>query len=122
MNTQAFIEKIKGSEISDERKEKIITLLNEDPQFSFETQEQVKDLIREDILNDMKDVLSDEDKAQIDAATADLVSELNSVEGELSEDIAMVDLEMANLDKVIQDLNKALDEKEIADIKANIAQ
>ena len=122
MNKETFIEHITQSELDSARKEQILALLREDQGFSFETQERIKDIIREDILADTKNMLSTEDMTQTHAMSDELLSELSEIEGELHADMAIVDTEMGNLDAALQQANKVLDTAEIEKFNGNIAQ
>jgi hypothetical protein len=121
MTKQDYIEKIKQSELSDEAKQQVLTLL-ESGELSFDSREKIKDIIQADIDADMEGVLDGEDDSEIKEATKELEKGLTEIEDQLNEDMTFVEEELGKVEKMTQDLDKAMDEKEIEDIKAGIAE
>lgn len=121
MTKQDYIEKIKQSELSDDSKQQILALL-ESNELSFDTREKIKDIIQANIDADMEGVLDGEDDTEIKEASEELEKDLAKIEEELNEDMAFVEEELGKVEKMTQDLDKAMDEKEIEDIKAGIAE
>ena len=121
MTKQDYIEKIKQSQLSDEAKQQVLALL-ESGELSFDVREKIKDIIQADIDADMEGVLDEEDDSEIKEATKELETDLAKIEEELNADMAFVEEELGKVEKMTQDLDKAMDEKEIEDIKAGIAE
>lgn len=119
MNKQELIEKIKLSPLSDERRQKILSLLEQND-LTFDIKEQIKDIIQEDIDSDTSVQFSAEDKKEIDAATAQAAKELDGVEMELGKDMDFVEKEMNNLETIVADLDKTVDQDQVEAIRADI--
>ncbi len=119
MNKQEFIEKIKASSLSDENKQKILSLLSE-KELDFETKEQIKELIQMDIEASTKDHLAEEDHQEIASATEEMSQELSGIEKDLTEDMQFVENEMNDLVTMVSDLDKIADQMSIDQIKASI--
>jgi hypothetical protein len=120
MTKQDYIEKIKQSQLSDETKQQVLALLESD-EFSFDTREKIKDIIQANIDADMEGMFEGEDDSEIKQASEELEKDLAEIENELNEDMTFVEEELEKVEKMTQDLDKAMDEKEIEDIRADIA-
>ena len=118
MDKNTFIEKIKASSVSEERKQKIIALL-ETNEFNFETKQLVKDILQEDIDADAVE-MTPEDLAEAKTAEQQLVNDLAEVEKDLNEDMTFVQSEMNDLDGMVSDMDKTTDQAQIEAITADI--
>lgn len=121
MKKQDYIEKIKQSELSESAKQEILSILQSDT-ISFDDREKIKDIIQTDIDADMEGVLDGEDDTEVKQASEELEKDLAKIEEEFKEDMAFVETELEKVEKMTQDLDKAMDEKEIEDIKESITQ
>lgn len=121
MNQQEFIDAINASPITDSTKRKILDLIAEKG-FDFDTREEIKDLIQEEIDGDSKDLLNAEDLKEVDAKMQEMESELQAIEDELNKDMGIVETEMDNLQKIVQDLDQVVDDDKIDQIKSQIDQ
>lgn len=119
MNPQDFIQQIQASEISEERKQKIIALVTEKG-LDFDTKEEVKAIIQEDIESDAATILTDADRAEIQKASDELGTELSAIEKTVSEDLAFVETEMKDLQTTVDGLGKSVDAMEIDSLKAKL--
>lgn len=120
MTTQEYIEKIKESSIADDRKQQIVSLLEQN-EFSFDIREQVKDIIQADIDASMEGILDGEDDSEVQAMNQQLEKDLAKVESTLNEDMAFVESQMDDIEKHTQALDKAMDEKDIEDLRTDIS-
>lgn len=118
MDKKTYIEKIKSSSLSDESKQKIVSLL-ESGQYSFEMKEQIKDLIQRDIDSGAVE-MTDEDRAEIKAAEDQLEQDLTTIKKDLDEDMSFVENEMNNLATTVSEVNKIVDEVKIESLSADI--
>ncbi len=118
MDKLSYIEKIKASTLSDEAKQQIVTML-ENNELNTDTKEIIKDIIQKDIDNTIVE-LTDEDAAEVRAADEQLAQDLATVESDLNTDMAFVEAEMNDIATMTSDLDKATDEAEIDAIKASI--
>jgi 4-diphosphocytidyl-2C-methyl-D-erythritol kinase len=119
MNKQELIEKIKISRIDDERKQKILSLLEQND-LSLDIKEQIKTLIQEDIEADTSVPFSSADRQEIDSTTDQTVKELSAVENSLNEDMKFVENELNDLEAIVGDLNKVVDQVQIDSVRADI--
>ncbi len=101
------------------RKQKILDIL-ENNDLSFEIKEEIKDIIQEDIDATIEVPLTDEDKQAINTATDEMSEGVQKVEDELSKDMEFVDEQLSNLEAMVKDLDKVIDEVEIEQIKSTI--
>ncbi len=121
MNQQEFIDSIVASPLTEATKKKILDLIAEKG-FDFDTREEIKDLIQEEIDGDSKDLLNAEDLKEVDAKMQEMESELQAIEDELNKDMGIVETEMDNLQKIVQDLDQVVDDDKIDQIKSQIDQ
>lgn len=117
MNKEDFIEKVKTSALSEAHKEEILELLKGD--FTPELKEQIKDLIQMDIESDT-DILTAEDKQEVETATKNMTEELDAVESDLKEDMDLVEKELNDLEAVVSVLDTVVEDSAIDKIKADI--
>ena len=118
MNTQELSAKITASGLSPERKEKALALL--EGNVTADIVEKIKDLIQEDIDQDTTGVLTAEDMGEASVEDAKLEEGLSKVEQTLGEDMSFVETEMNDIDGMVQQMSKAVDEAEINKIKAEL--
>lgn len=118
MNKETFIQNLQASPVSDEHKQAILALI-ESKGWNVDTIEAIKDIIQTDIESDL-DELTDEDKVHMQVAENELISGLDAVEATLAEDLAFVEAEMNDLEKMTKELDKTVDEAEIDTLKKDI--
>ena len=119
MNKQELIEKINISQIASELKDKILNLLEQN-ELTFDIKEQIKTLIQENIDADTSIPFTPEDYQKINAITNQTSEQLTTIEEELSKDMAFTENELNDLESIINDLNKNLDQTKIDSIRADI--
>ena len=119
MNKQELIEKIKASHIGDVRKQQILNLL-ENNDLNQEIKNQVKDLIQADIDSDTSIPFTAEDRVAIDAITAQTNKDLSEVEETLTSDMKFVEKELADLETLVNDMDKVADQAQTESIRATI--
>jgi len=119
MNKLELIERIKASQISENRKQEILGLLvNND--LNQDVKDQIKDIIQADIDSDTSIPLTPEDKTKIEAITAQTSQELSAVEEGLNQDMKFVEKELTDLEDLVNNLDKLADEADIDSIRKTI--
>lgn len=121
MNKQSLIEQITASQLSDERKQKILNLLA-DQDLNFDLVETIKDIIQEDIESDTAIDFTPEDYQAMEAITQQTAQDLQAVEDNLNGDLEFVENELGDLEIMVNDLNKTMDQVELDSVRSAIQQ
>lgn len=119
MNKQELIERIKASRIGEARKKQILSLLEQND-LNFDIKEQIKTLIQEDIDADTSVPFTAEDRKAIDAVTEKTAKDLSAVEETLNGDMKFVENELNDLETIVHDLDKVVDQVQMDSIRADI--
>ena len=69
----------------------------------------------------MEGILDGEDDSEVQAMNQQLEKDLAKVESTLNEDMAFVESQMDDIEKHTQALDKAMDEKDIEDLRTDIS-
>jgi hypothetical protein len=109
---------IGSSELSEGRKKEILTLL--DGEITPDIGQKIKNLIQEDIDDDMAPFLTKEDKEKIAKAGEQMSADLIEVEKELAKNIKFAEDEMSDLKQTVSELNKVADQVQINSLKTDL--
>lgn len=120
MDKNTFIKKIKSSTLDEQRKQKILTLL-ENSDFNTETQQQINDIIQEQI-EEIDIELTQEDMNALKEAENELEEGLVVIEKELSEDMQFIEDELEDLAKIVQEVEVISDEVQIEALSTQIKE
>src|ERR1035441_1937346 len=94
---QDLIERIKKSQIGDERKKQILILLEQDD-FSYDIKQQIKGIIQEDIESGDDTIpFTAKDRREMANAKKQMSKELKAVDKELNKDMKFVKKEMNDI-------------------------
>ena len=119
MDTQEFKTQITASNINEERKQKILSLLS--GEITDDVMDQVSDIIQEDIESDTSIEFTEGDKIKMAEAKEKLIAGLSQVEQALSEDMDFVETEMNEMTDMVKELNKASEGIQIEELKTKLA-
>lgn len=119
MNKQDLITKIQNSNISDDRKNQIIELVNNNELDSLVI-DQVKDIIQDDIDENMSDILSDDQKKQVLDIENEENEGIKTVAEDIAKDLQFVEDEMGDLDRTLNSLGPVVEEINIETVKADL--
>ncbi len=120
MDKNTFIEKIKSSTLNEDRKQKILTLL-ENNDLDTETQQQINDIIQGQI-EEIDIDLTPEDMVKLKEAENKLEEGLTATERELNEDMQFVENELEDLAKIVQEVEVISDEVQIEALSTQIKE
>lgn len=118
MNKNEYLRKILESTLSEESKEKIKKILEKD-ELTFETIEQIKDIIQNSIDN-IPVTLTKEDEEELQRIEEKFIQDIDRVENELCEDMKYVEDELTDLDDMVKHVQGVVDQQEIEAIKQSI--
>lgn len=121
MNKQDLINKINTSSITEERKAAIMTLIN-DSELNIEIIDQIKDIIQDDIDEGVTDILSDDQKKQIQDIENEGSDAIKQIATDIVNDLNFVENEMNDLDQALNTLTPVLDQIAVDEIKTNLDQ
>ncbi len=119
MNKQDLITKIQSSSIAEARKDQAIALIN-DNELTPEIIDQVKDIIQEDIDENVSGILSDDQAKEIADIENQGNDEIVAIATEITGDLKFVEDEMGDLETTLNTLAPAVDEMEIEAVKNNL--
>jgi len=108
-NKQDLTAKIQDSQILDARKDQIFALIN-DNELTPEIIDQIKDIIQEDIDENMADILSDDQKKEIIDMENEANDGIKAIATEIANDLQFVESEMQELEDTLTSLAPAMDE------------
>ncbi len=120
MNKQDYIAKIKASSISDEKKNRIIAILEKN-ELDFNTKEEIKDILQEEIDTIASDIAG-EDDSEISSETEAFSGDVAKIQAGLEEDMAYVEKEMDDLEGMAKDVDKAFEQSQIDTLKAQLTK
>jgi predicted transcriptional regulator len=119
MNKQDLLIKIQNSAISDERKNQIAVLINNN-ELNPSIIDQIKDIIQMDIDENMTDILSDDQKKEIMDIENEESAGIKTVVEEIAKDLQFVEDEMTYLDTTLTSLDPAVDQMNIDSLKSDL--
>ena len=119
MNQQEFTDQVNASSLNETTKQKIMSLI-ETNGFDFETQEEIKDMIQAEIDTDFATILSNKPDPVADAITKELSDELDTIEADFTKDMDFVEKEMGELESMVKELNKSMEELQIENLKSQV--
>jgi predicted transcriptional regulator len=119
MNKQDLINKINESVISDLRKSEILKLIN-DNELDAHIIDQIKDIIQDDIDEDVSEILTDDQKKEIAVLEDEVGTQIKSVATEMADDMKFVEDEMIDLEKMLATLNPVVEKMSIDKVKSDL--
>jgi predicted transcriptional regulator len=119
MNKQDLINKINESVISDLRKSEILKLIN-DNELDAHIIDQIKDIIQDDIDEDVSEILTDDQKKEIAVLEDEVDTQIKSVATEMADDMKFVEDEMIDLEKMLATLNPVVEKMSIDKVKSDL--
>jgi predicted transcriptional regulator len=119
MNKQDLINKINESVISDLRKSEILKLIN-DNELDAHIIDQIKDIIQDDIDEDVSEILTDDQKKEIAVLEDEVDTQIKSVATEMADDMKFVEDETIDLEKMLATLNPVVEKMSIDKVKSDL--
>lgn len=122
MTIQEYTQAIKSSSIRDDIKAQIVALLESVTEIGEDTENKITELIQKDIEESLSAGADEETKKDFTKIESQFSKDVTEVEKQLETDLAALETEYAELDGHATELNVALEEAQIATIKADLAQ
>jgi hypothetical protein len=119
MNKTDLISKIDSMEIGEDRKKKIMDLINNN-ELNDDIISEVKAIIQEDIDQDINDILDEEDKKTLMDMDKEADDEIDTVIKGMDEDSTFVENEMNDLVDYLNSLTPTLEAINIEEVKSNL--
>ena len=120
MTINELIQKISESVLSEVAKQKIIGIAGGYTEVTSELEEQVKDLIQEDIDNDLAALGADDDTPEIQSIQRQLDADLGTVGEGLDSELSVIEDEMAELDAMRAEIQAAEEAHKIAQLRNDL--
>ncbi len=122
MTIQEYTQAIKSSSIGDEIKAQIIAILEPATEINEDMENAIALLIQKDIEESLEAEADEETKKEFTKVESQFDKDVTGVEKQLETDLAALEAEYTELDGHAAELNVALEEAQLAAVKANLAQ
>ncbi len=119
MNKQDLISKINASTILEARKEEILSLI-ENNDLDADIIDQVKSIMQEDIDENISQILSDDQKKEIEDIENEANDEIKAIATEVAEDVRFAEDQMNDLEIMVNSLAPTLEEIHIDTVRADL--
>jgi uncharacterized protein YbjQ (UPF0145 family) len=119
MNKTDLINKINASEISDNRKKEILSLIDLN-ELNDDMISEIKDIMQEDVDEDLQDILTDDQKKTLSDMEDEANTQIDTIIKDVNTDIEFVETETADLNKNLNDLTPVIDQMNIDQIKSDL--
>lgn len=120
---QDILKMIAEATLSPEREARVkalITHLPAEAEVDAETIEDIKDIIQEELEDGMADILTPEDTAEIAALEQTMLNEIKEIEKDVNTDVAFVESELEELEKMAEELSPAIDQANVDRVKEEL--
>ena len=120
---QDILKMIAEASLSPEREAKVKALIADlpaDAEVSAEIMEDIRDIIQEELEDGMADILTPEDIAEIAALEQTMLTEMKEIEKDVTTDVAFVESELEELEKIAEELSPAIDQANIDRVKEEL--
>lgn len=122
MTIQEYTQAIKSSSIAGEIKAQIIAMLEPATEIDEDMEDAIALLIQKDIEKSLEVEADEETKKEFAKVESQFDKDVTGVEKQLETDLAALETEYTKLDGHAAELNVALEEAQLAAVKADLAQ